>query len=161
MAVKLGISIPDERAEWLDSWKTRTMEPNPVSTAVRALEKVLAAELQRVPLETAEAILIAHAVGQPLLNMSIGSGMLAAQVADFAAGLDAAGLDDLGVPLDAVDRLTARLMACGPTADLALRDAFSRWWTADGAEADAEGFAAFGLRVGSGITPLRVRPPAS
>ena len=44
------------------------------------------------------------------------------------------------------DDLVEVLRGIGPTADLALRDALSRWW-ATGGEPTGEGFAAVGLRV--------------
>lgn len=137
--------LDETRIDWLESWRERTAEPNPIATSTAALESVMAAELRRVPLSTGEANLIAMAVGQPLLSTAVGSGMIAAEVADFAAGLDMA-IADLGLTSSDVEALVARLWSLGPAADLALRDAFSRWWVGQG-DSTASGFAAVGLRV--------------
>ena len=72
---------------------------------------------------------------------------LAAEVADFAAGLDLA-VADLGLTTGDVEALTGRLWSLGPAADLALRDAYSRWW-ADAGDTTPAGYAAVGLRVQS------------
>lgn len=105
----------------------------------------LGAELARQTWDLPELGLIAAVCTRPVLADALGVpvGLVAQEVIDATAatpGLlgEAWGVDE--------QQLIGRLAQLGPTADLALYDAVSRWW-ATGAAHDIEGWASVGLRT--------------
>lgn len=112
---------------------------------------VMAAELRRIRLTLPQARCIAQVIDGPLLTPGVPArlGMVYAEVYDaFRIFEDSPTNDDEAFPLDEDGRkeLLDYLGRLGPAADMALYDAFSRWW-ASGGKATVEGFAKVGLTV--------------
>lgn len=147
-ATRMTAQVPPDLVDWLESRAARAMTgesvPLRLVSEVRLLRGLLASELNRVPLTVPEASCLADVVGGDMMQPGWGSILLAEVWDAFAAAPGVSSYSaKWGVSQDA---LIARLRGIGPTADLALRDALSAWWAADG-EPTAAGFTAAGLRI--------------
>ncbi|MFT4128116.1 MAG: hypothetical protein QM662_18040 [Gordonia sp. (in: high G+C Gram-positive bacteria)] len=99
------------------------------------------------PLTAGEADALAEITGGSLLVPGVGA-VLIGEVLD---AIDIAGEDGPSSyaahhGID-TDRLVAKLRGIGPSADLALRCAFARWWALPPERRDTDGYRAVGLRI--------------
>ena len=143
----LSVRVDDGTVAWL-SWRAEA-RMLPVSPAQRTRQELalwrehLAAELRRLTFTLAEANLLASCLQGVILDDSVG--LPAAFAVAEVSQLHPETSDVWGVN---VGELRDRLIAAGPTANHALVDACSRWWTAGG-DTTPEGWAAVGVRVAS------------
>ncbi len=150
---RVNFRASPELEAWLESRRSRMYAASRHSQAQSELmlwRSVLSAELQRLRLTLGQAQCLAAIVAGPLLQPTVGHrlGLLYAEAYDAfrLAGEDGAGNaygEHFGVD---EKKLLDWLAALGPASDLALRDALSRWWEADGAD-DVERFRDVGITV--------------
>lgn len=145
-----SVRVPEDLADWLRERAAAYMTLDGIGkslvSAAGTLRDLEAVELRRLAFTLPEACLLAEASGGPMLQVGVGT-VLWMEVADMTRGLEDHygahhGFDDS----TEVGALLAKLSALGPTADLALRAALSRWWDND-LPATVEGFGEVGIRV--------------
>ena len=144
---------------WLEGRADRTHAfPSPSLQAKAELDlwrTVLQMELRRFPLTLAEASCLADVLNGhlPSPGVSSGIGIVYAECADafaLARNTPLPGESSYAAKWGIEEKdLLERLERLGPAADMALSDAFARWWAADH-EPTPEGFTAVGLRVRHG-----------
>lgn len=117
----------------------------------------LRAELARIPLTVDTALALARIVPAHAAQQVPGPLLVGLLVDERSAAARRGENWDSDHRVDG-QKLVDTLAALGPTADLALRDAFLRWHQTEGAIPTAESFAACGLRITD--TPDREGPLA-
>jgi hypothetical protein len=135
---RLQVTPPSQEVrDWIDEVARLTLSPSPASTVsslLSAMRDLMRLELRRVPLSEREADCLADILGGSIVTIGPLLGpILYAEVAN-AFQLAGDGVSSYGAHhgIDQ-DALLAKLRGIGPSADLALRLAFARWWSmADG-----------------------------
>lgn len=145
--------LSDDRAAWVQSWGERCATLDPISSALGTLDSCLKAELAGFTIHLGEATLLAETVMGTGLFTGVGpiladelEEMLAADTPD-GEPMNAEFESSHSLPPGQASRLVARMREAGPTVDLAIRDALSRWWAMSDRSMSADGFAAVGIRI--------------
>lgn len=148
------LAVPPEIVEWVIDRQTRgaglPVLSSGILTAATQLRDLMTAELARVVFTLPEAKLMVDAVYDTMFSpYSVGPEM-AKRIAEAAEDAQEHSAADYGFENN--KQLLAfieRLKFYGPTCDLAIRDAISRWYRQDPAQRakTIEGFASVGLRV--------------
>ncbi len=156
---RLTVSLPGQRVrDRLDEYGRLIGSPGYAPTLLRILDErdaLMAGELRRVPLTEREADVLASILNGVFLGVGIsgpgiGAGILIGEVLDAFEIARQHGTpygEQFGIDEDA---LLGKLRGIGPTADLALREAFARWWS----DSEDRDYASVGLRIISD-TPTR------
>ncbi len=150
---RVGFRLNPAVEEWLESRRARMYSPSrsiQAHTELGLWRTVLAEELKRIRLTLGEAQCLASISGGPMLQPTVGHrlGLLFAEAYDaFRLANEGAEESSYGAHFGIDEKkLLDWLAGLSPAADLALRDALSRWWETR-IDDDAERFRAVGINV--------------
>jgi hypothetical protein len=149
-STRVALSVPPSQLKWVQEMSELMFIPATAGTITSLLDAVqglLKLELRRIPLTVGEAGCIADVLnGALVLSPPVLGPVLYAELSDafsFAQGGASYGtkwsIDE--------QALAKRMLAIGPTADLALRIAIAQWWKTPDKRSDEAGFRAVGLNI--------------
>lgn len=141
----IQVRIPQEMKDWLEDRANRFNSGSPALQAreeLNLLKSLLAQELRRIPLTVDEASCLVDVMNSTMLDNATGSFISweLSEVFQFEAGIYATKwkIDEAS--------LLEKMRGLCPTADHALRDAISRWWSL-GLEPNKKDFEKVGMRI--------------
>ena len=153
---RIAIRIDPQLHDWLSQRQQRFYSPSASKQAdsdLSMLRGLLELEAQAVPLTVSECSALAETAAGTVIDATLGQTL----AVDLMEAMHHASAAPAGLPAHPdntvaarhginEDELLAKLRGLTVTQDLAVRDALSRWWAADG-EVTAEGFRQVGLHV--------------
>lgn len=141
---RLTLALPAETSRWVVAHGdliNSASHPQTIAAVVKERQTLHRMELRRVPLTESEADCLAEILGGTWLGSGYGA-LVLGEVLD-AIGIAGPGSYGAKHGVDE-DVLIDKVRGIGPSCDLALREAFARWWATDPGDRD---YTAVGLRI--------------